>query len=175
MISKQPTLRTCYNVRSKHDHLSANVLNKSLSPKLIPLIHKHIQTLSLSHPGLGLLSVSSSFPPPPQRLFPLTSKPLELHLRYLWQRIYRSGKTYWMTFIYDLDPRSRLWYWLAKICLHDKVRTTHPITIKHDSFIALVMVITWSDFGEVLLETYFGKFSFKNSDVFLQLQTLFWS
>ena len=54
----------------------------------------------------------------------------------------------------DLDPRSRLWHWLEKFaCLRDKVRTTHPITTKHGSFIALVLVITWLDFGEVLLET----------------------
>ena len=33
------------------------------------------------------------------------------------------------------------------------MRTTSPITTKRDNFIALVMNITWSDFGEVLLET----------------------
>ena len=33
-------------------------------------------------------------------------------------------------------------------CLRDKVRTTHRITTKHGSIIALVMVITWLDFGE---------------------------
>ena len=38
-------------------------------------------------------------------------------------------------------------------CLRDKVRTTHQITIKRGSFIVLVMVITWLDFGEILLET----------------------
>ena len=36
----------------------------------------------------------------------------------------------------------------------DSVRTTHRITIKHSSFLALLMVITWWDFGEVLLETF---------------------
>ena len=44
------------------------------------------------------LYVFSSFPPPPQWLLLLTSKPFELHLRYLGQRKYRSGKMYWMTF-----------------------------------------------------------------------------
>ena len=39
-------------------------------------------------------------------------------------------------------------------CLRDKVRTNHRITTKHGSFIALGMVITWLDFGEVLLETF---------------------
>ena len=33
------------------------------------------------------------------------------------------------------------------------MRTTHRITAKHGSIIALVMVITWLDFGEGLLET----------------------
>ena len=55
---------------------------------------------------------------------------------------------------HDLDPRSRLWHWLAKICcLRDKVRTTLPITTKLGSFIVLAMVIKWLDIGEVLLET----------------------
>ena len=57
----------------------------------------------INSPGLGWLYVSSSFPPrsprpsPPQHL-PLTSKPFELKLRYLAQRIYGSGEMYWMTF-----------------------------------------------------------------------------
>ena len=38
-------------------------------------------------------------------------------------------------------------------CLRHKVRTTHRITTKHGNVIALVIVITWLDFGEVLLET----------------------
>ena len=48
---------------------------------------------------MGWLYVFSSFPlpPPPQWLLLLTSRPFELHLRYLGQRKYRSGKTYWMT------------------------------------------------------------------------------
>ena len=48
-------------------------------------------------------------------------------------------------------------------CLHNKVRTTYPITTKRGSFIVLVMVITWLDFGGVLFETvilanFFKKF-----------------
>ena len=83
-----------------------------------------------------------------------TSKPFQLNLRYLEQRIYRSGKLYWMTF---------LWPWpnvmaVALInkdfaCLHDKVRITDPITTKSDSLVALLMVITWLDLGGILLET----------------------
>ena len=57
---------------------------------------------SLSHPGLGWLHVFSSFPPrpcpPPQKLFTLTSTPIELNLWYLAQSIYGSGEMYWMTF-----------------------------------------------------------------------------
>ena len=63
----------------------------------------YLHFLSLSHPSLGWLYVFCSFPPPrppppPQRLLLLTSKPFQLHLRYLGQRKYRSGKMYWMTF-----------------------------------------------------------------------------
>ena len=36
-------------------------------------------------------------------------------------------------------------------CLHDKVRTTHWITTKRCSFVALVP--TWLDFGEILTKT----------------------
>ena len=36
--------------------------------------------------------------PPPQKLLRLISKPFELNLRYLAQRIYGSGEIYWMTF-----------------------------------------------------------------------------
>ena len=38
-------------------------------------------------------------------------------------------------------------------CLRDKVRTTYRITTKLSSFVALVMVITWLDFGAILLKT----------------------
>ena len=56
--------------------------------------------VSLSHPVLGWLYVFSPFPPRPrpQKLFPLTSKPYQLNLWYLVQRIYGSGQLYWMTF-----------------------------------------------------------------------------
>ena len=37
-------------------------------------------------------------------------------------------------------------------CLQDKVRTTQPITTKLGSYIPLVMVITWLDFGGILWE-----------------------
>ena len=40
-------------------------------------------------------------------------------------------------------------------CLQDKVRTTQPITTKLGSYTPLVMVITWLDFGGILLEILF--------------------
>ena len=63
---------------------------------------------SLSDPSLWWLYVFSSFTPrppppspprlPPQQLLPLTSKPFELNLRYLAQRINGFREMYWMTF-----------------------------------------------------------------------------
>ena len=54
-----------------------------------------------------------------------------------------------------------------KFCLHNKGRTTHLITTKRSSFIPLVIVITWLDFGEVLSETLILANFFLISDVFL--------
>ena len=71
----------------------------------------------------------------------------------IWHKEYMGlGKCTGWPF-HDLDPRSRLWHRLAKICLCQKVRTIHRITTKHGSFVALVIVITWLDFGEILLKT----------------------
>ena len=39
-------------------------------------------------------------------------------------------------------------------CLQDKVRTTQSITTKLGSYIPLVMLITWLDFGGILLEPF---------------------
>ena len=38
-------------------------------------------------------------------------------------------------------------------CLHDDVGTPDPNTTKRKSYIALVILITWLAFGDVLLET----------------------
>ena len=46
-------------------------------------------------------------------------------------------------------------------CLQNKVRTCQPITTKLISYIPLVMLSTWLDFGGILLETFFAKFSLK--------------
>ena len=42
------------------------------------------------------------------------------------------------------------------VCLHDNVKTSYPITEKLGSYILLVIIISWLDFGEILLEAYFG-------------------
>ena len=39
-------------------------------------------------------------------------------------------------------------------CLRDQKRTTYRITTKHGSVIALVMVIIWLDFEEIIVETF---------------------
>ena len=60
--------------------------------------------------------------------------------------------------------------------LQDKVRTTQPIAKNHDSYIPLVMLITWLDFGGILLKTPFlPNFVLKILDVFFQGQALYWT
>ena len=87
--------------------LSWVVTSVTLTFDLWPWPFAWTSLLSLSHPSLGWLYVFSSFPPPrplppppsqPQWLLLLTSKPLQLHLRYLGQRKYWPGKMYWMMF-----------------------------------------------------------------------------
>ena len=61
------------------------------------------------------------------------------------------------------------------VCLHNKVRMnkmSHPNITILNSFIPLVMPITWLNFGEMLFETFFGEFK-KKSNLFFQTQTLF--
>ena len=48
-------------------------------------------------------------------------------------------------------------------CLHDKVRITNPITANLCSIIHLVMLITWLDFVESLLETVYGVIFFSQN------------
>ena len=114
--------------------------------------------LSLRHP-IWSDYIFSSFPLDPsqhlplQRLLSLALEPFDLNHRYLEQRTYRSAEMHWMSF-HNLNPRSWLWHRSQKIaCMHDKGRTTHSNTTRRGSFIALVMVITWLDFGVDLLKT----------------------
>ena len=108
----------------------------------------------LSHPILGWLYVFSSLPsrPPPQRLLPLTSEPFDLNLRYLGQKIYRLGEMCWVTFPWPW-PKVTDVASISNFFLHDEVRPAHPNTTKPRSLIALVMLITWVDFGTFLLQT----------------------
>ena len=122
----------------------------------------------IKSPQSGWLYVFSSFPPPPQQLLPLTSKPFELNLK-----IFGTKNIWvWGNVLDDLSVTLTQGHgcsidYQKFACLRDKVRTTHRITTKHGSAIALVMVITWLDFGEVLLETLIlANFLWKNSDVF---------
>ena len=132
--------------------------------------------LSLSHPSLGWLYVFSSFPPPrprprprpPQWLLLLTSKPFELHLRYLGQRKYRSGKMYWMTF---------RWPWLTAVTLINKNLLVCRIKWEplNQSLQNLVAISPWSWLSPYyILEEFCWKFFFC-PDVFFQGQTLYWT
>ena len=100
------------------------------------------------------------------------SKPFVPNHTYLGRRI-GLGKCIGWPF-HDLEPRSWLWHWITKICfLHDEVRTTHPITTKRDRFMPIVMLITWLDFGEILLITFFFlQFILKNFGFFSGSNTL---
>ena len=90
-----------------------------------------------------------------QRLLAFMSKPFVPNLTYLGQRIYWSEEMYWMIF---------LWSWpkVTAVTLINKKLLVW--TIKWEplikslqnfgNFIALVMLITWLYFGEILLETF---------------------
>ena len=115
----------------------------------------------LSHPSLGWLHffifsatwthcihLHCNDSPPPASFV--------LNLRYLGEKKYEESMrkcTGWPLH----DPRLRLWHWFA--CLHDKVKTTHPITARLGSYIPLVMLI--NRFLIILLENIFWHF-FKN-------------
>ena len=113
--------------------------------------------------------------PRPQKLFPLTSNPFELNLRYLVQRIYGSGEIYWMTF-----P----WPWHKVMAVASISKNLLFCTINWEPLIGSLQNM-WAFFpshGYYLIRfwihsvenCYFGKFSLKISDVFFQGQTLFW-
>ena len=150
-----------------------------------PLHTRHgVRGHSLSHPSLGWLYVFSSFPPPrprprprpPQWLLLLTSKPFELHLRYLGQGKCRSGKMYWMTF---------RWPWLkvTAVTLINKnllvCRTKwEPLNQSLQNLVAISpghgyhLIRFWRN---SVGNPNFAKFSYKISEVFFQDQTLYWT
>ena len=96
------------------------------------------------------------------KLLPLTSKPFELNLRYLaiWYKEYMGlymgleKCTRWP--FHDLDPRSWLWYRLAKIFLSARYSENHSFdhcnTWQH--YCPKHGYTTWLNFGVVLLETF---------------------
>ena len=110
-----PTHFVNFNIRTVYEsigwYLNWFVFDKiSVSGNLVcfckftwRILHHRCTILSIliKSPRSGLY-VFSLFPPRPrpplQKLFPLTSKPFELNLWYLAQRIYGSGELYWMTF-----------------------------------------------------------------------------
>ena len=57
-------------------------------------------------------------------------------------------------------------------CLYNKMITTHPITTKRSSFIALVMVITWLDFGEANFPKKFPMCIFKVKHYFSHISEM---
>ena len=70
------------------------------------------------------------------------------NLRYLGQRNYKSGKIHWITLPWLLSKVIGVTL-INKICLHDLMTTTHPITTKLCSYIPLVMHITRLNLGEL--------------------------
>ena len=126
----------------------------------------HSIAFSISHPSLVWLYVFSSFPqrpprPPLQRLLPLTSKLFELNLRYLGQRIHRSGEMYWMTFPWSW-PKVTAVASISKNLLVCTIKWK-PIIRSLQNIVAIwPMVVTSLDFRAVL----FWQFLKKNLDVF---------
>ena len=142
--------------------------------------YRLMQFYLLSHPGLGWLYVFSPFPPhprpPPQKLFPLTSKPFVLNLWYLAHIIYGSGEMYKMTF-----P----WPWPKVTAVTSISKNLLVCAIKWEPLIGSLqhkwklccpshgynLIIFWRD---SVGNCYFSKFSVKILDVFFHGQTLFW-
>ena len=73
-----------------------------------------------------------------------------------------SGKINWP--FYDIDLGSRLRYWLMKIGLHEKVRTTYPIIINRGNYIHTVMLYLikfWKNYVGDIFGIFFCKISKK--------------
>ena len=83
-----------------------------------------------------------------------------------------ASKYYMFSCFLDLHQRPRLWQWFRKnASLHDKARTTHAVTTQLGSYVPLLMIIAWLDFGEMMFATFLANFC---SDVIFQCQTLYW-
>ena len=91
------------------------------------------------------------------------SKPFELNLRYLGQRMYWSWKMYWVTFLW-LWPNVMTVALINKKFLVCRIKWepfNQSITTKLGSYIPLVMLITWLDFEGIPLETVLPNFLWK--------------
>ena len=127
-----------YVIFDSHDALYLHVIWNYMPHFIVTYLYP-----LLSHPSLGWLYVFSLFPPPPrpppQQLLPLTSKPFELNLRYLAQRIYGSGEMYWMTF-----P----WPWLKTTAVASISKNLLVCTIKWEPLIRslqnMAALLPWS-------------------------------
>ena len=149
------------------------ILNKSKNNHIMVIFWHY----SSKHPNLGWLYVFSSFPPrpqppppPSQQLLSLMSKPFELNLSYLAQRICETGEMCWMTF---------WWPWRKVMAVASISKNLLVCRVKWEPLIGSLqnmphlvpyLIQIWrSSVGNF----YLGKFSLQISDVFFQGQTLF--
>ena len=120
VTEQNPDSKSCYLVHNKHQPTAPiwPLVDDSCRLPRIPLLVEslwrvfflgacpgndkdivtNLQIIQAPWSGVTIFSVRSPLHQPLQKLLPLMSKPLELILRYLGQRIHRSGKMYWMTF-----------------------------------------------------------------------------
>ena len=120
VTEQNPDSKSCYLVHNKHQPTAPiwPLVDDSCRLPRIPLLVEslwrvfflgacpgndkdivtNLQIIQAPWSGVTIFSVRSPLHQSLQKLLPLMSKPLELILRYLGQRIHRSGKMYWMTF-----------------------------------------------------------------------------
>ena len=122
----------------------------------VTLCFQFVSTTSASSSATASASVSTSAKTFPSHVKTIWAKPLIFGTKNIWV---------WGNVLDDIFltlTQGHGWGIHSQkfACLQDLVRTTHWITIKSGNVVALVMVITWLDFGVILLKTV-GKFSFK--------------
>ena len=120
VTEQNPDSKSCYLVHNKHQPTAPiwPLVDSSCRLPRIPLLVEslwrvfflghalemikdivtNLQIIQSPWSGVTMFSVRSPLHPPLQKLLPLMSKAFELILRYLGQRIHRSGKMYWMNF-----------------------------------------------------------------------------
>ena len=119
VTEQNPDSKSCYLVHNKHQPTAPiwPLVDDSCRLPRIPLLVEslwrvfflgacpgndkdivtNLQIIQSPWSGVTIFSVRSPLHQL-QKLLPLMSKPFELILRYLGQRIHRSGNMYWMTF-----------------------------------------------------------------------------